>query len=59
MVVKELPLPFIQQQTEIVMEQMIVAMMVLPNSTIVPQAQGHSTLNMEGMSSPEFQAFDG
>jgi hypothetical protein len=37
------------------MEQMIVAMMVLPNLIIVPQAQGHSTLNMEGMSLEEFQ----
>jgi hypothetical protein len=37
------------------MEQMIVAMMVLPNPIIVPQAHGHSTLNMEGMSSKEFQ----
>jgi hypothetical protein len=59
MVVKELPLSFTQQQTKIVMEQMIMAMMVLPNPVIVPQAQGHSTLNMEGMSSREFQAFDG
>lgn len=41
------------------MEQMIVAMTVLPNPTIVPQAQGRNTLNMEGMSSREFQAFDG
>jgi hypothetical protein len=59
MVVEKLPLSFTQQQTQIVMEQMIVAMMVLLNPTIVPQAQGRSTLNMEGMSSREFQAFVG
>jgi hypothetical protein len=51
--------PFIQQQTQIVMEQMTVAMMVLPNPIIVPQAQEHSTLNMEGMSSRKFQTFVG
>ncbi len=59
MVVEELPLPFIQQQTQIVMEQMIVAIMVLPNPTIVPQTQGRSIVDMEGMSSKEFQVFVG
>jgi hypothetical protein len=33
--------------------------MVLPNPTIVPQAQGRSTLNMESISSKEFQTFVG
>jgi len=56
MVVEELPLPFTQQKP---MEQMVVAMMVLFNPIIVPQTQGRSTLDMEGMSLREFQAFVG